>query len=140
MQNKQPTHLATAIRKICDAQFDGNASKLARAVGVSPSTVKRWLAGMVPASDTLALISRKARVPVGDLLGKDSAPPGPSAARAAIGDRDQAAAVDWLVAHGRDPDQVSLAASIIERRLGPDERKSKLWWVSQIDSLLHELG
>jgi transcriptional regulator with XRE-family HTH domain len=140
MQHKPPTHLATALRQICDRQYDGNASSLARAVGVSPSTVKRWFAGMVPSSDVLARVARKAKVPITDLLGRDSTSPERSAASAPIGDRDQATAIDWLVAQGRDADQVALAASIVGRRLGPDERKSRLWWVSQIDSLMHELG
>lgn len=139
---KRSPHLQKALRRIVDEQFDGNYSKLARAVAVNPSTAKRWLTeGMIPRADTLARICRKCHVSSEDLLGEDAQPSNPRiSAESEISGKDQAGAVDWLVQQGEDPDSVALAASLVARRLPAGEHRPKLWWAAEIITVMRELG
>jgi hypothetical protein len=115
---------------------------MAKKIGVSASTVKRWINdGMVPGSDAGKLICGKLDLTYDELMGDEA----PASQRrevfgAAINGADQAAAMDWLISRGKDADSVALAASIVARQMLPDEKRPKLWWVNHIDELLHELG
>ncbi len=138
MPKRATRTFAQAIGRIIDYRFGGNKSELARAVGVAPSTVTRWLDGQSPSADTIQQLCVALQMQATELLGGDTPIP-PSVSRDQIAAKEQAAAVDYLIRQGNDAEHVSMAAAIVARRLSGDEPRPPLWWVAQILDLLHEL-
>lgn len=142
MPKREISHLSSALLRIVRERFDNNKSALAKELGVSPSTVTRWIAtGMVPGSDTVSHICRKLKITTAELMG-DEAPASQrrDVTSAPIADEAQASAIDWMISRGEDPDSIAMAAAIIARRLPDGAKRPRLWWVAQIDELIHELG
>lgn len=143
MAKRRPTVLGDRLEKIESEQFDGNRSELARAIGVSPSTVGRWIEdGMVPGSARMEQICRALRIPISELLEDSSGQQQRSKSSKPddIACAAQASAVDWLIEQGENADVVSSAATIIAIRVEGAADRPRIWWVAQINKLIHELG
>lgn len=138
---KKLSPLAENLGKIERERFSSNRSEMARLVGVSPSTMKRWIEGdMVPGSNALNKIAKGLGVSLQDVLGPSALVASTDGARGEIVNPAQAAAVDWLISQGEDPDAVASAATIILTRTEGAAERPRIWWVAQISKLLHELG
>jgi transcriptional regulator with XRE-family HTH domain len=71
--------VSSKIKSIIDERYHGNNSEFARAIGVTPANISRWLQrSYMPSIDAIYLIAKTFQVPVSVLLGLSNDVPAPA--------------------------------------------------------------